>query len=282
MPGDTRLPTVALAHEIHGSGRPPALLLIAGTGYPGSTWPAEFVRPLARRYTVVTFDHRGTGRTPGTPGAYSTRLFAEDVAALIDELGMDAAHVLGHSMGGRVAQWLALDSSGRVRSLVLAASGPGRFDSGHRQTAGIPVATALGLAEHGYQRYIRDLITRNFFTPAFATAHPDRVEWLVRAFWRDRPGLEDYLKHVAARQEHRTTDRLQEIRQPTLVLIGTADTHVGGTGSHWDQSEYLAANIPGAELRVIDDAKHGLFWSHPDRTVELVTDWIERMEGSAR
>lgn len=280
MPADTRLPTVPLAHEIHGSGRGPAVLLIAGTGYSGSTWPTEFVGPLARRYAVVTFDHRGTGRTPGTPEAYSTRLFAADVAALLDELGIDAAHVLGHSMGGRVAQWLALDAPERVRSLVLAASGPGQFESGHRQTQGIPVATALGLVEHGYEVYMRDLITRNFFTAAFAEAHPERVKSLVRAFWKNRPGLEDYLKHVTARQEHRTADRLHEIGLPTLVLIGEADTHVGGTGSHWDQSQYLAANIPGADLGVIEDAKHGFFWSHPERTVELLTAWIDRIEGS--
>lgn len=117
-------------------------------------------------------------------------------------------------MGGRVAQWLALDAPGRVRSLILAASGPGQFESAHRQTQGIPVSTALGLIELGYERYMRDVITRSFFTLAFASAQPERVEWLIRAFWNARPTLEDYLKHVAARQEHRTTDRLQEITQP--------------------------------------------------------------------
>lgn len=280
MSAGTGPSAVALAHEIHGSAGGPAVVLIAGTGYPGTTWPDELVRPLGQRCTVVTFDHRGTGRTPGTPDSYSTRLFAEDVATLLAELGIDAAHIVGHSMGGRVAQWLALDEPGRVRSLVLAASGPGQFESGHRQTHGIPVRAAVGLIEHGYERYMRDLITRSFFTPAFSAAHPERVEWLIRAFWNDRPPLEDYLKHVAARQEHRTTDRLHEITQPTLVLIGDADTGVGGTGSHWDQSQYLAANIPGAELRVIADAKHGFFWSHPGPTVELLTAWIDRIEGS--
>ena len=269
---------VSLAHDVRGRGSP--LVLIAGTGYPGATWHPGLVDGLAERHTVVSFDHRGTGRTPGTPGPYSTRLFAADVAGLLDELGFEEAHVLGHSMGGRVAQWLALDAPGRVRSLILAASGPGQFDPAHHQVQGIPLATALGLIEKGYERYMRDQISGSFFTIAFADAHPEAVEWLIQAFWSNRPSLEEYLKHVAARQEHRTTERLTEIAQPTLVLIGDADTHVGGTGSHWDQSQYLADRIPNAELRVIPDAKHGLFWSHPEPVVQALSDWMDGFDAS--
>ena len=69
----------------------------------------SMVDELARHFAVVTFDYRGTGETPGTPEEYTTRLFAADVRALIRELGRGPAHVLGHSMGGRVAQWVAID-----------------------------------------------------------------------------------------------------------------------------------------------------------------------------
>lgn len=279
MPEDDELPAcVPLAHTVRGTGSP--LVLVAGTGYPGATWPPQLVDPLAERYRVVIFDHRGTGQTPGTAGRYSTRLFAADLAGLLGELGLERAHVLGHSMGGRVAQWLALDHPGRVRSLVLTASGPGPFSASHHHVQGIPVAAALGLIEKGYERYMRDQITGSFFTASFADAHREAVEWLIRAFWNGRPSLEDYLKHVAARQEHRTTERLDEITQPTLVLIGDADTHVGGTGSHWDQSQYLANRIPNAELEVIPDARHGLFWSHPELVVQLLSRWIDRVEVS--
>jgi pimeloyl-ACP methyl ester carboxylesterase len=225
---------------------------------------------------VVTFDHRGTGATPGTSDRYSTRLFAGDLAALLDDLGLGQAHVLGHSMGGRVAQWLVLDRPDLVRTLILAASGPGQFSPAHMQTAGVPVATAVGLVERGYEAYMRELIGRSFFTQEFARSDPERVEWLVRAFWDGRPQLEDYLKHVAARQEHRTTDRLGEINVPTLVVIGDEDTHVGGTGSHWDQSQFLAAAIEGAELEIIRGAKHGFFWSHPSDVAEVLSAWARK------
>lgn len=271
-------PPVPLAHDVRGSG--PALVLVCGTGYPGATWPPSLVEPLASRYTVITYDHRGTGRTLGTADRYSTRLFAADLVGLLDELGLDDAHILGHSMGGRVAQWLALDAPARVRSLTLAASGPGQFDEAHPQTAGIPVAAATRLVEQGYEAYIAGLIRRTFFTEAYAEEHPERVAWLIDAFWQHRPGLEDYLKHVAARQEHRTTERLGEINQPSLVLIGDQDTHVGGTGSHWDQSHYLAKQLPHAELRVIGGAKHGFLWSHPEESVAMLTEWIDRCEAA--
>lgn len=267
---------VSLAHEVHGGGAGAPLVLVAGTGYPGRTWPPDLLGALAADRPVVTFDHRGTGATPGTPGPYSTRLFASDLAGLLSDLGLDSAHVVGHSMGGRVAQWLALDHPALVRSLVLAASGPGQFSEAHRQTTGIPVPTALELVELGYEGYMRRQITRSFFTATYAEAHADRVGWLVDAFWGGRPSIEDYLKHVAARQEHRTTDRLGEIRQPTLVLIGDEDTHVGGTGSHWEQSQFLASAIDGAELRVIEGAKHGFFWSHTEETVAILAEWAAR------
>lgn len=278
LPVETRAPirTVPLTHTVHGSG--PPLVLVAGTGYPGATWAPDLLQPLADRYTVVTFDHRGTGGTPGTVDRYSTRTFAADLVGLLDELRLDDAHILGHSMGGRVAQWVALDAPSRVRTLILAASGPGHFDPGQPQTQGIPVQTALGLAQLGYEQYMRSLITRSFFTDEFVAQHPDRVAWLIHAFWEQRPKLEDYLKHVAARQEHRTTDRLAEITHPVLVIVGDQDTHVGGTGSHWDQSHYLAEHLPIAELAVIRDAKHGWFWSSPVQTAALLSDWIDRQE----
>lgn len=266
--------TVELAHRVTGTG--PPLLLVAGTGYPGATWPPDLVDRWAQACTVITFDHRGTGASPGTDDRYTTRLFAADALALLERLGTESAHVLGHSMGGRVAQWMALDAPDRVRTVILAASGPGQFDDTRPQTRGIPVAAAKGLIEQGYEGYLRGSITKTFFTPEFAVAKPDRVEWLIDAFWSNRPSLEDYLKHVVARQEHETTALLPRIRQPALVVVGDRDTHAGGTGSHWDQSQYLAKRLPDAKLRVIEGVRHGLFWSAPAEVGSVVADWIAR------
>jgi pimeloyl-ACP methyl ester carboxylesterase len=264
-----------LAHEKHGDG--PPLLLVAGTGFPGATWPDDVLTALAADFTVVTFDHRGTGGTPATAGPYATRTFAADAAALLRELGLGPAHVVGHSMGGRVAQWMALDAPDLMASLILAASGPGRFRPDRPVVRGVPPHTRERLAALGYERFIAAHIRETFFTPEFAEAHPERVTWLVSAFWEDRPTQSEYLKHVAARQRHRTTHVLDRIRLPALVVVGDRDRHEGGTGSHWEQSQYLAARIPGAELRVIEGASHGLFWEKPRETVGAIRDWLARL-----
>lgn len=265
--------TVPLHHEVVGSG--PPVMLVAGTGYPGGTWSSEFVNALAETCTVVTFDHRGTGRTPGTDGDYTTRLFAFDGLALLRDLDLGPTHVLGHSMGGRVAQWMAIEQPDALSSLILVGSGAGAPDGSnvHRD---VPVGTTLGLVEQGYEGYLRDLQRRTFFTPEFVEASPDVVRWLGDAFWEGHPPLSDYLKHVVARQRHNTIAELGHISAPTLVVVGSRDTHVGGTGSHVDQSEYLAKTISGAELQMIEGAAHGVFWQAPDATLAILRDWVAR------
>lgn len=191
----------------------------------------------------------------------------------MDALRLPAAHVLGHSMGGRVAQWMTLLSPERIRTLILAASGPGQFRDDKPVTRGIPVHAAKEMVELGYERYMRDHIRETFFTPEFAMTHPQTVAWLHDTFWAQRPDLENYLRHVLARQEHQTAERLGEIRVPTLVMIGDRDTQIMGTGSHVEQSEYLTAHVPNATCRVVEGAAHGMFWQLPERCAEILLDW---------
>ena len=160
-----------------------------------------------------------------------------------------------------------------MRSLVLAATGPGQFREDRPITRGVPLHTAVDLIEKGYERYMREHIRATFFTPEFARERPDVVDSLHAAFWRDRPDVENYLRHVVARQEHQTADRLKDIRVPTLVLIGDRDTAAMGTGVHTEQSDYLLRHIAGATQRVVEGASHGLFWQAPERTVEILLEW---------
>ncbi|HUQ16700.1 MAG TPA: alpha/beta hydrolase, partial [Candidatus Saccharimonadales bacterium] len=192
---------------------------------------------------------------------------------VLDGLGLPAAHVVGHSMGGRVAQWMALERPDRIRTLVLAATGPGQFRDDRPVTRGIPVHTAKALIEQGYEGYMRRHIADTFFTPEFVAAQGDRVEWLIQAFWEHRPELEEYLRHIVARQEHQTADRLGELRMPALVMIGDRDTHVAGTGRHDEQSAFLLSRLPDAELAIVAGAAHGYFWQLPERSARILLDW---------
>lgn len=267
-----RVGELEVAHRVQGSG--PALLMVAGTGYPGTTWWPETLDALADHFTVITYDHRGTGRTEGEAGRFSTRTLANDALGLLEALGIDSACVLGHSMGGRVAQWMALDGASHVTGLVLAASGPGPLPGSQQHTLGVPVPTAAAMVELGYREYVGSVQRQTFFTDEFSVEQPATVKWLLDAFWEGRPSVTDYFQHVAARQQHNTVDLVAAIRQRTLVLVGDQDTHRRGTGSHLEQSEYLARELPDARLSILPGVKHGFLWQVPGESVERIAAWL--------
>ena len=124
--GKVKVGDVNLYYELYGQGDP--LVLVAGTGISLAPWRIFQVPEFSRHYQVLIYDHRGLGRSDKPDVPYSTRLFARDCAGLMDALGIKKAHIMGHSMGGRVAQWIALDCPEKVRSLVLSGTGVKRPD----------------------------------------------------------------------------------------------------------------------------------------------------------
>jgi len=158
---------------------------------------------------VITFDHSGTGGSDKPDVDYSTRMLAADAVGLLQAPDIPQAHVLGHSMGGRVVQWLALDHPERVRSLVVAAGSPGKIDPRNPVMRGIPLNDAVELAEKGYEGFIRSLFASPFFfTPEFCRDHPEVIQRLIDTFWTNRPPLKLYLRHTVARQQHPLINRL--------------------------------------------------------------------------
>ena len=267
---------IGIGYEIRGSG--PPIVLVAGTGYPGASWPASFLDSVSRDHSVLTFDHRGIGDSDDNDGPYSTRMLAADALALVDRVFGEPVDVVGHSMGGRIAQWMALDSPSKVRSLVLAATGPGPLPGTSGQETGLPINTVARMVEVGYEEFMRESQRKHFFTDMFAERRPELVEWLFSAWQRNRPSLRCYLKHVLARQQHDTVGRLSNINQPTLVLVGGADTALMGTRSHLEQAHYLATALPHAELQILPGLKHGLFWEAPEDSATSVLSWIDNKQ----
>jgi pimeloyl-ACP methyl ester carboxylesterase len=265
--GDTRI-----AYRVSGAG--PPVVMIGGTGYSGHTWHPAYCEAVAAHCTLVTIDHRGTGDSPGTRGDYTTQMFADDALAVLDHAGIDGAHLVGHSMGGRVAQLMARAGE-RVKTLVLASSGAGNERTLPVGQVGVPHGTALELIRTGFnESYFRQAQLRTFWTSAYAAAHPAEVEWLAQAFWGTAPDLEDYLKHVRARQAHSSVSILPDLTLPTLVLVGEQDTHVGGTGSHLQRAQELHQALPHSQLIVLPGLKHGVFWEAPSLMADLVVRWV--------
>lgn len=244
---------VPIAFEESGTGVP--VLLIAGQATGMNGW-GPFARALASEHRVIVFDHRGIGDSGlGDPARYSTRLFADDGLAVLDAAGVAAAHVIGHSMGGRVAQWLAADHPGRVRKLVLV----GTTASDRVRDAG-EAAEAAEAEQRRDPRVVADLLSGDrarmlplFFDADWAEANPEAVAGFFDRV-ASRPALRG---HFAASRDHDAREVLGRIRAEALVVHGRADavTPIG-------QARLLAGAIPRARLLEFD-ARHGLHLDTP-------------------
>lgn len=233
---------VRIAFRDEGTGVP--VLLIAGQATGMDGW-GRFAHELARDFRVIVADHRGIGESGlGDPSRYSTRLFASDVDAVLDEAGIAAAHVVGHSMGGLVAQWLAVDDPGRVRRLVLLSTTAGDHSAERRDRS------AVGDLLSGD----RERMVPLFFDGTWARTHPDEVE----AFFTRVAGRPALRGHFAASRDHDTTDVLGRIRAETLVVHGIHDALAPVA-----HARVLAERIPGAALLELD-ARHGPHLDTPE------------------
>lgn len=217
----------------------PALLLIAGQASSMHGW-THVLPELAETHTVIRAEHRGIGGSAiGDPDRLTTRHLAQDAVAVLDAAGIERADVYGHSMGGRIAQWLAVDAPERVGRLVLAATTGGDARGVRRA----PSATAI-LASGD-----RDALCPLLFSSAFEHEHPDAVDAVFTVV--STPAAQRL--HFGASSGHDAWDALARITAPTLVVHGTADL-VTPPGN----AEQLAKSIPAAELHLEVGGLHGL------------------------
>ena len=255
-------------YEVHGQGQP--LVFFSETACDGQIWKLNQVAEFAKDHRVILHDYRGTGRSSKPSLDYTTRMFCDDAAAILDHLGVEDAVIVGHSMGGRVAQWIALEHSRRVSKLILASTGasfPG--------TPGLPLLMCKEMIEWGYDKYVREHTLQVGFTDEFVRDHADRLEAFFKARLNNLCPVEFYLRHVLARQSHDTSARLKHIRVPTLVMVGEleGDSHVVMT--HRMSSEILAREIPGAKFVILPGQKHNYFASDPDGTHRVIRDFLK-------
>jgi pimeloyl-ACP methyl ester carboxylesterase len=268
---------IELYYESHGAGEP--LFFIPATGMAGNVWDKTQVPALSKHLRVVTHDPRGTGRTSKPAGVYSLDQMACDVAALMDHLGIASAHIIGHSMGGRIGLALTLAFPGRVKSLILAASGSGPASrSGEDCVVGLPFNLVYSLVEKGFDGHVRHEVCEStgFFTTEFLKQQPARVREFFEQAWPLHARWPEYLRLCLARQMWEATHRLGDIKAPTLVAIGDADT-VGS--NHLTQAEVMAERIPKAEYLVLKGQSHGFFWQAPEETNAWILDWVKRHAG---
>ena len=271
---NVNLPTgINLYYETHGQGE--AVVFVPSTAFSCEVWkPSQMA--LAQSAQLILHDPRGCGRTTITQQVYTINQMANDIVALLNHLKVESAHLVGHSMGGRIALEMALNFPGRVKSLIMAASGPGQAARpGPDCIPGLPHWLVIRLVEKGFEKALREEFcdTSAFFTEDYRKKHPDKVEAFFQLAWATHAKLPEYIHLIIARHNWEATHRLGDVKCPTLVLIGDNDS---ARSNHLAQAEALKSRIPGAELRVLKGQSHGFFWQAREETNQVILDWVNR------
>ena len=255
-----------LFFEERGVGDP--LLVIGGFGASSAA-----IAPLAElwstRFRCVTYDHPGTGRSSKRACPLSTAALAASATRVLDELEIDAAHIAGLSLGGAIAQELALRFPHRVRGLMLVSTSPAGPLSSPPDPRRLALTTVQIFKESIDRR--RLWLAPALFSEGFVARDPDRAETLMRGLGaHPAPPWSLAGQYLAAGLHDRALD-LHRIHAPTLVLHGERDVLVPAANA-----ELLARCIPDAELRILPDAGHGLPIELAAETFETMCDWLER------
>jgi pimeloyl-ACP methyl ester carboxylesterase len=257
---------IDLFYDIKGTGEP--LLFISGFLCDHSYW-SLLMPSLTAQYQVIRFDNRGMGRSSAPDSPYSILDMAHDTAALLEHLGIDQVHVAGHSMGGQIAQELALTYPQTVKSLILLASlakGDERFHS---------IIQSWGdLAQKVDMTLFQQLIFPWMFSDNFY-AMPEMIEQLIEwaVYYPFAPQVHSIYHQSRAILDGDTTNRLHNILCPTFVLAGKQDilTPV-------KFSQQLAAGIPGAKLSFIDGGSHGFIIESPKIVATAILNFLQQLK----
>ena len=243
-----------------------AVVLLMGLGCSSDMW-FRVAPELARKYSVIVIDNRGVGRTKvrGAVVVHRIDAMADDVAAVLDDAGESAAHIVGFSMGGMVAQQFALSHPQRVRSLALLGTHGGAVHSVKADEAVIrlvfdratssPEQSLRALRPHVYARRTRE----------------ERIDEDARMRLEYYPTSHGYKAQLYGILAWSGLPRLARVRAPTLVIHGVEDALVPAANGRM-----LAERIPGAQLEELDDASHWLMTDRTDKTLSLLRSHLSR------
>ncbi len=240
---------LGIYYEASGEGFP--VLFIMGLGANLDWWDPRLVQGLSQDFRTIRFDNRGTGRSGNSEEEYTMRLLADDAADLLDALGIARAHVLGISMGGMIAQELALRHPEKVGRLVLASThcGGSHAVPPSEEALGIMARIAGGASPEETARLTVPLC----FTKEALKENPGEVDAWVREVLKAPTSRETLLRQLGAIAGFDTYDRLPTLRVPALVVHGERDILIPP-----ENGSILAKAIPGSRLVLLEHSAHGL------------------------
>jgi len=266
-----RAGNIDLEYYIEGSG--PPLLLIMGFAGSAHSWGVPFVERLSRDFSVIRFSSRGTGDSDKPADQTTVPMMADDSVALLDALGIEKAHVVGISMGGMIAQEVAISHPERVNGLVLGCTGLG---APKMVTADAATSAAM-TPDLSLPR--EEIIRRSWYalvSDSFVTSGHAFLEGMVASFMEWPTPMETIVKQAMAIGGFSTVGRGGSISAPTLVIHGTLDRLVPPANG-----DYVHAEIPGSELRSIEGVGHMFFWEKPNESAAMITEFLSRVPARA-
>ena len=258
---------IELHYEIHGKGLP--LVLISGIGY--TKWQWHRMLPfLARHFRLITFDNRGVGESDKPEGPYTAHMLAADTVGLLDALGIEKAAVLGHSMGGFIAQAMALEFPHKVEKLILCSTNFG----GPRHVPVTPEAMKVltDVSSDPLTRFRNGLVIST--APGWAENNPDMiqrwVEWRVANPIEPAPYQAQLAIGLGLLQEAAAFEnQLPRIKVPTLILFGEHDKVVPPANA-----TLLAEKIADSKVVILPEAGHFFPIEVPKAAAQAVIDFL--------
>lgn len=239
----------------------PTLLLIMGIDLRSAHWGEHFVSALARRYRVITFDNRGTGDSTKRVESISADLWARDALAVLDAVGAERVHVVGYSMGGRIAQELAVNHPERVERMLLLSSVVGGPEAVN------PYPEAMAMMVPDPEMDPQEFRRRNLLTisgPGFGDDHPGRLDELLTISSEKRTHPSIVMKQVNVLRQH-VVDRLPAVEAPTCIVHGDADSLVP-----FGNGEALHRLMPEAGFLRLPGVGHLPTWEAPEVLIDAI------------
>jgi pimeloyl-ACP methyl ester carboxylesterase len=255
---------IRVAYEVRGSGEP--LLMIHGLGYDRYGW-GPLPDLLAETFSVVLIDNRGVGASDAPDGPYSVQQLAEDAIAVLDAAGIERTNLFGVSLGGYIAQELALSHPRRLRKLVLASTAPGGTRSHPMPQRGLEAFGRFPTMER--EEGLR-LMVENSLGERAVRERPELVDEVFAYRLSNAPTLAGWQAQAYAGATFDAFDRVAEIDMPTLILQGTGDNVVDPRNA-----DLLAERIPGARVELFPDRGHLLVWEEGAAVAETVKEFLQ-------
>ncbi|MHA1960618.1 MAG: alpha/beta fold hydrolase [Candidatus Thorarchaeota archaeon] len=267
---------VEIYYEVHGPSDAPPLLWIAGWGNSHWLWFRQ-IPAFQERYRCIVFDNRGVGKSSKPDYPYTIGMFADDTVGLMEALNIDQAHVIGVSMGGFIAQQVAVSYPGKARSLVLISThfgGPNAIPQDNRTLAMMFASPTETISQE------QALEMR--YSVAYSSQFLQENKLLLKQVreWTERDPQPLYARmHQASATTPSEFDVETEVKQisaPTLIIQGTSDLMIPPRNA-----EILADSISTSKLALIEGGPHMIIFEHHDRVNKAILDFINEVENES-